>query len=78
MYKQIQNNIKLCGTSTLLQSAYFPSTWPKTLRQIWLNLRLTSKIHQKYNFVHRHVKENHTYSLYTADLNKNSLHVPAL
>jgi hypothetical protein len=25
----------------LLHSAYFPSTWPKTLRQIWLNLHIS-------------------------------------
>jgi hypothetical protein len=27
----------------LLHSAYFPSTWPKTLRQIWLNLQVSIK-----------------------------------
>jgi hypothetical protein len=31
---------------TLSHSAYFPSTWPKTLRRIWLNLQASL---QKFN-----------------------------
>jgi hypothetical protein len=40
---------------TLLRSAYFPSTWPKTLRRIWLNLQVSlQKFTQNNNFSQRH------------------------